>query len=88
MEASENMRTQPMPNRRVKDDAMIAKIDSFFETERQMSDEDRVSEGLQWGVEHGFVTEDERDAYLRAYHLGYMHSLGNSAMIQSEIVKE
>lgn len=48
-------------------DYSIRQIDTFFETESRLSEEEKLLEGLQWGIEHNFITEIEADECLRAF---------------------
>lgn len=70
MQASHNQYTEPMYGRRRADFA-VQRIDDFFEQEAQLSAEDRYREGLQYGVDHGFMTAEEALEAERLFHLGH-----------------
>lgn len=92
MEASQNIYTAPMRDgKRLHGGALadfaIERIDTFFETERLVSEEDRYRGGLEWAKEHGWITDEQALFLERDYHL---HMLGLVAEVieVSEIVIE
>lgn len=48
-------------------DYAIQRVDQFFELEERTSEEDKLRYGLQYGVEHGFLTEEDAIACERAF---------------------
>lgn len=74
MEVSENHHTQPIKGHRRHDHALegMKIIDDFYAMEERTSEEDRLRYGLQYGVSHGILTQEEADmcekAYLEARH--------------------
>lgn len=57
-------------------DDIVQRIDTFFKTEAELSEEDRLLAGFEWAIEHGFMTPEECDDCLRAFKEGYTATLG------------
>lgn len=70
MERSANQYTARMDHA----EAGIKLIDDFFALEERTAEEDKLRYGLEYGVAHGILTQDEMDECLRAYHDSYMAS--------------
>lgn len=80
MEASDNQNTVPMRDgKRLHGGDLAAhaveKIDTYFQLDAQMSEENKLQEGLLYGVEHGILTQDEADECLRAFHMGFISTV-------------
>lgn len=59
---SNNMHVEPFNLRKSKDTEMIRRIDAA------LSEETTLQQGLEWGVEHGWLSLKEAEECLRAYH--------------------
>ena len=47
---------------------IVERIDAWFETDRRMSEEDKLLDGLEWAKSHGFLDELECEEVLRLFH--------------------
>lgn len=73
IESSPNQNTVPMGHQ---PEDIIERIDLFFKTDAEMSAEDKLKDGLDWAVEHGYMTPEDCTECLRAYKDGYTATLG------------
>jgi hypothetical protein len=48
-------------------DEITERIDTFFDTESRLTEEDKLRYGLKSGVEHGILTQDDADECERAF---------------------
>lgn len=80
-----NSNFEPMQRRSLADVA-IAKIDTFFQLDAQMSEEDKLIDGLKWATEHNFMSVDEAELCLQAFVAGRASSQNEAAHSSAETV--